>query len=160
TSFQSLGVYYISGTTLTVRLSPAFQFGFTVADAVLLQRLRGDNGLDDNFHLQANSPAVDRGDPNSPHLSEPAPNRSRVNLGYDGNTPNARTSSTPEIQVLSPNSGFEKYQQGQNVTLQWRTDGLTLMRPVALIDAGSDTGVDNFVADEYAQGGFTTSFQG
>ena len=50
------------------------------------------------------------------------------------------------MQVLSPTTGLEKLQLGQQVTITWRTDGLTLERPVALIDAGGGP-VDDFSAD-------------
>ncbi len=116
-----LGIYYVSGHSLSVQLTS--QSGTIVADGAYLQQLSGDGGLDDNFHLQAGSPAIDEGDPATDFLNEPAPNGGRVNLGYDGNTPQTQTSSNPELQVLSP-SGYEKYMVGQQVGITWRSDGL------------------------------------
>ena len=60
--------------------------------------------------MQPGSPTIDAGDPASYYLAEPAPNGGRVNLGFDGNTPQAATSAAQTVQVLSPN-GLEKFTQ-------------------------------------------------
>ena len=44
-----------------------------------------------DFNLQANSPAIDTGDPNEAYGLEPAPNGCRVNMGAFGNTAEAST---------------------------------------------------------------------
>ena len=91
-----------------------------------------------NYHLRPNSPAIDAGDPATPCLLEPAPNGDRVNLGFDGNTPDAASSPTQMLQVLSP-SGFDKLVEGQPATITWRSYGIAAERPVMFINAGSST---------------------
>ena len=41
------------------------------------------------------------------------------------------------MQVLTPN-GLEKLETGQTVPIQWQSDGLTSIQPVALIDSGGN----------------------
>jgi hypothetical protein len=150
---------YVGGTTLTVQLVRHTQGGASiVADAVLIQRLLGDHGADDNFHVQAASPTIDAGDPTVPWPSEPAPNGGRVNLGYDGNTTQATASAGQSVQLLSPN-GFEKYAQGQQVTVAWQSDGLTANEPVALVAAGGQAAGD-YSANAYQTRGGDSSFSG
>ncbi len=122
--WQVVNIYYISGTTLTVKLAPQSMGGTIVADAVRLQQLYGDAGTDDNFHLQATSALVDWGSLTTDYLNEPAPNGGRANIGYDGNTSQAQTSSVPELQVLYPTYGNEKLQMTHTYTISWRSDGL------------------------------------
>jgi Malectin domain len=88
-----------------------------------------------NYHLRSNSPAIDAGDPATPYLLEPAPNGDRVNLGFDGNTPQAAPSPTQMLQVLSP-SGFDKLVEGEPATITWRSYGIAAERPVMFINAG------------------------
>jgi len=45
-----------------------------------------------DFHLPAYSPLIDRGDPASSYQNEPQPNGDRINLGAYGNTPEAAAS--------------------------------------------------------------------
>ena len=59
--------------------------------------LGGNVGADDNFHLTANSPALDAGDPTSDFAAEPAPNGSRINLGHLGGTSQADTSGNQRV---------------------------------------------------------------
>src|SRR5205807_6312537 len=113
-SWKTLGNFYITGGTLVVQLSRSPSSYPVVADAVRIQRLQGEHGGDDNFHVQSTSPTIDAGDPASYYLAEPSPNGSRVNLGSDGNTALATSSTSPLVQVVSPN-GLDKYQQGQAV---------------------------------------------
>ena len=136
----------ISGSTLVVELSN-YASGTVVADAVRIQQIQGDHGLDDDFHVESTSPTIDAGDPGSLYLAEPAPNGGRVNQGYDGNTSSAAQSASPLVQMLAPN-GLEKYVQGQSVTVQWRSNGLTNNVPVALINAGGPE-VGTWSADAY-----------
>ncbi len=144
--FETFGFFQVSSTTLTVMLSN--NAGATVeADAVLLQQIVGDHGADDDFQLQTSSPAVDAGDPDSYYFQEPAPNGGRIDLGAFGNTADATPSPAQLVQILSP-SGLEKYQVGQQVTIDWQTSGLTEQGPVALVDAGGN-GVDNFGPDQF-----------
>ena len=153
--FQTLGDFEASGTTLTVMLSN--NAGAMVeADAVLLQQIVGDHGADDDFQLQTSSPGVDAGDPVSYYFQEPAPNGGRIDLGAFGNTADATSSLPQVVQVVSP-SGLEKYQTGQQVTIQWQTAGLTVQGPVALVDAGG-SGVDNFGPDQFQTSGGASSF--
>ena len=75
-------------------------------------------------------------------------------FGAYGNTPQATLSPPQVVQVLSPDTGFEKYQVGQQVTITWHTAGLTLESPVSLIDAGGGP-IDDFSQDFYQTGGGT-----
>ena len=60
------------------------------------------------------------------------------------------------MRVVSP-SGLEKYQTGQQVTINWQSSGLTLEGPVALVDAGGN-GVDNFGPDQFQTSSGTSDF--
>jgi len=106
-----------------------------------------DHGGDDNFHVLPASPTIDRGDPTTYYLAEPAPNGSRANVGFDGNTSEAQLSPAQAIQVVSPNGG-ERLIAGQPVNISWHGSGLTAMRPVALINAGGGA-TGGFAADGY-----------
>ena len=152
-SWKNLGTFYIAGTTLSVQLARGNSSYSVVADAVRIQRLQGDGGADDDFHVQSASPTIDAGDPGSLYASEPAPNGGRVNQGYDGNTVSAAQSVSPLVQMLAPN-GLEKYVQGQTVTVQWRSNGLTNNLPAALINAGGPE-AGTWSADAYRSDGYT-----
>ena len=99
TQWQSLtGTYTITGTTLTVQMNDNINSTFyhINAAAVRIQRIGGNGGGDDNYHLQSGSPAIDAGDPASAFANEPSPNGGRINLGYDGKaTASAATSARP-----------------------------------------------------------------
>ena len=82
-----------------------------------------DRGADDDFRLLANSPVLDAGDPEASYFNEPVPNGGRVNLGYQGNTTDANKSPPKILQVLAP-FGLEKFDVGQPLPIQWRTDGI------------------------------------
>ncbi len=161
----NLGTYYVSGDTLKVEIvyeNSYYNYNYTaVADAVSLQPLAGDVGADDNFHVQSGSPTIDAGDPASLSYNEPLPSGGRINLGFDGNTPLAATSPAQLIQVLAPN-GLEKYVQGQQVNLQWQSDGLASLERVVDINTGNGPAIGDFQANMdqvdgnyYANGSFT-----
>src|SRR5262249_24454421 len=82
------GIFSVTRTTLVVSVAqqPSSFPVPALADGVRIQRLVGDSGDDDNFHVQDGSPTIDQGDLTSPYSLEPAPNGQRVNQGYDGNT--------------------------------------------------------------------------
>ena len=143
-----LGTFRPDSTTLSVELWSNWGGWPVAADAVRVQELQGDGGADDDFHVASTSPTIDAGDPNSPYLSEPEPNDGRANIGADGNTAQAATSPAQELQMLSPNSGLEKYQQGQSVAVQWRSFGLTQNNTVFLMNVGGGA-VDNWLANAY-----------
>lgn len=109
-----------------------------------------DRGADDNFHLQADSPAIDAGDPHSYYLAEPWPNGGRADLGAYGNSPEATPSSSHLVQLLSPN-GFEKWEVGQPHPVLWRSAGFSSTRVVAQINIGGGA-VDSWLADRYLLG--------
>ncbi len=75
-------------------------------------------------------------------MNETEPNGGRVNLGRYGNTPEAAASPESLIQVLSP-AGLEKFEVGQQVTIQWRSHGLTAPGTVdiELMELGNPTPV-------------------
>ncbi len=158
--WADIGIFYIAGSSITVTLTSANAYANypLVADAVQVQRLQGDHGGDDNFHVLSTAPTIDIGDPASPYLAEPAPNGGRVNVGYDGNTAQAAASPAQLVQVLSPTK-LDKLQVGQPTTITWRSDGLTENRPVVLVNAGGTT-IDNWLADGYQTtgGGYAGSF--
>ena len=133
--WKRLGMVYVSGGTLDVTLSNPLG-GQLQADAVRIARVGGDYGADDDYHLQAGSPAVDRGSPGTNYLSEPWPNGARVDMGAYGNGAQSTPSSEPQVQVLSPD-GLEKLQVGQVVPIQWRSSGLMPYDDELLMNAGS-----------------------
>ncbi len=155
TGWKNLGFFQVSGDTLAVTLSD-FANNNVLADAVRLQRIVGDGGPDNDFHEQPGSPLIDRGDPSDWSLAEPMPNGDRINLGAYGNTPEAATSPAEMIQVLAPN-GPERFQQGEQVSIQWRSDGLLAARPTVLMNVGGGV-VDNWRSDRYRTAGTLTSF--
>jgi hypothetical protein len=116
-----------------------------------------DYGADDIFAVGSTSPTVDAGDPNSFYLGESS-SGGRVNLGHTGNTVLAVPSAAQTVQVLSPN-GYEKYEIGQTVPIQFRSFGLGTSNTVALIDTGSLTATDNWLPDAMQVSGYdrTTS---
>ena len=160
TDWDSLGVFRVSGPTLEVRLSDDLnsQFDIAAADAIRIVQVAGDGGEDDRhgYRLQNDSPAIDRGDPLVHFLQEPVPNGERINIGAFGNTPQAATSPAQRVQVVSP-VGFEKFEVGQQVPVQWRSSGLTEQRVVGLINAGDDEVIDNWLIDEFRQNGSMSS---
>ncbi|MCB2027589.1 MAG: right-handed parallel beta-helix repeat-containing protein, partial [Rhodoferax sp.] len=135
-TWENLSVVRISGASLRVVLDNLAN-GKVIADAVRIERLVGDFGADDDLHLRSDSPAIDRGDPNSPALGEPRPNGNRVDLGAYGNTSQANTSPDPMVQLLGPN-GLEKLEVGVPVTVSWRSAGLLPYDSVLRLDAGQD----------------------
>ncbi len=102
------------------------------------------------------SPGIDRGDLMSYYLAEPAPNGGRVNLGAYGNSPQAALSTQQLVQIVSPN-GLEKFEEGQQVPIRWRSAGLTETNHVALINIAGQR-VDNWLADGYDTGSYSRSF--
>ena len=145
--WETQGYFVATDTTIEVRLTNDAA-NRLIADAVRLQEVEGDGGVDDDFHLQATSPGIDTGDLLSYYLTEPAPNGDRINLGAYGNTAEATTSPTQLVQVLNPN-GLEKFELGQAVDINWRSAGLTTNRTVALINSGNQGTVDNWLYDRY-----------
>ena len=145
--WQTLAFTRVTGTSLVVRLDNRAAANSRIrADAVRIQRVQGDRGTDDDFHIPSDSPSIDAGDPRDYYLSEPQPNGERVNQGADGNRPQAAT-SLQRVQVLEPN-GFEKFDVGQTTTITWRESGIRSEQFVALINSGGPT-VDNWLYDSY-----------
>ncbi|MEW6157227.1 MAG: right-handed parallel beta-helix repeat-containing protein, partial [Verrucomicrobiota bacterium] len=106
-----------------------------------------DRGADDNFRLRTDSPAVDRGDPNSDSLAEPWPNGSRVDIGAYGNSSESTASPAQLVQLLSPN-GLEKWEVGSAYSILWRTAGLSATRTVARINVGGEA-LEGWLAERY-----------
>ena len=147
------------GTDVLTQVDWFYELGFDgnslTADPLFTDPDGADDILgneDDDFHLQAGSPAIDAGDPLSYYLQEPGPNGGRVNLGGYGNTKEATVSPTQLVQVLAPN-GLEKFQVGQEVTIQWRSSGLTDRHPTALINVGSQETHDNWLGQQHLVAG-------
>jgi hypothetical protein len=57
------------------------------------------------------SPCIDAGDPSSPFDLEPAPNGGRINMGFEGNTPEASLTAGPQHPIIMPT--------GANAVLRW-----------------------------------------
>ncbi len=156
-TWQSLGTFYVTGTTLQVQIAQTsgyYGVSIAVADAVRLQQIVGNAATDDNFHVMPGSPTIDAGDPASVSFNEPEPNGGRVNLGFDGNTSAAATSPQQLIQVLAP-GGFGKLVDGQQVNIQWRSDGLTPSQNVLSINTGNGSAVGAFLSNSYQTSGYS-----
>lgn len=119
-NWSRLGVIRTTGDRLVVKVAGD---GKLQADAMRIQRLVGDTSADDDFHVAPTSPTIDAGNPTSSAANEPAPSGGRVNIGSTGNTSEAATSAAQLLQVLTPN-GLEKTEQGQQLSIQWRTSGV------------------------------------
>jgi parallel beta-helix repeat protein len=160
--YSLIGLFTATTTTAVVTLTDDINNYHTlnvIADAMLLQPLGNDSA---DFHVQAGSPTIDAGDPTTPYLLEPGPNGGRVNLGYDGNTPQAQVSpSAQSIQVLTP-AGMAKYQIGEQMPIDFQTDGLLTSQPILLLHAGGAsiaTGLQgNWSADAYGTGQTSETF--
>jgi len=88
-----------------------------------------------NYHLAANSPGIDAGDPASPFSFELGPNGGRVNVGYDGNTAQATASAVQTLQLQSL-TGLEKLETGVPVNITFQTDGVATEQPVLFFNVG------------------------
>ena len=147
--WEELGLVSLTGTTLTVKISDWTTTGKpAIADAIRIQQIEGDSGVDDDFHLQAGSPGVDMGDPLEYYLAEPGPNGGRANAGAYGNSSEATVSPAKIVQVLDPN-GHEKFEVGNTVDINWRTSGITPIHTDAMINSGTGPTVDNWLYDHY-----------
>ncbi len=107
-----------------------------------------DYGADDSFVVQSASTTIDAGSPLTPYHREPAPHGTRANIGSTGNTQRATSKLDPQLYVIAPN-GLEKVPVGSNTTLRWQSSGLTGSIPAMLVNLGSSTNADNFLADVY-----------
>ena len=131
-SWKSLPWIYVTSGTVVVTLTSTYSGYSVVADAVRLQAVVGHGGTDDNFHVASDSPTIDAGDPASYYLSEPVPNGGRINLGCDGNTPQAALSTVRKRCRCSRPTGWRSLRSGSRSHIQWRTSGLTERQTVAL----------------------------
>ncbi len=87
-----------------------------------------------NYYLQPTSPGIDAGDPSSAFAFEPGNNGGRINLGFEGNTAAATQSAAQTVQVVSPN-GLDKLTEGTPTSIAFRTDGISGLRPIVLINS-------------------------
>ncbi|MBK8019197.1 MAG: hypothetical protein IPK20_22675 [Betaproteobacteria bacterium] len=151
--WRQLGLLRIEGGTLSVTLTATGDGRATVADALRLDRIGGDFGADDDWHLQSGSPAIDRGDPATLSVKELQPNGGRLDLGAYGNSAQSTVSAEPLVQVLSPN-GLEKFEVGQTVGIDWRSAGLLGQDVVAQINSGNaSVAVGTWVTNAYQVSG-------
>lgn len=81
---------------------------------------------DSVFHLGAQSPCIDAGDPSFPAGGEPSPNGSRVNMGADGGTIEARTSLRSILYVDGTRSRQPSYSTIQ-AAIEAARDGDTIL---------------------------------
>jgi hypothetical protein len=121
-----------------------------------------DFGVDDNFHEQIGSPAVDAGATLRYYSLEPN-SGNRVNIGAFGNTLQATPSSTLGIQLTDP-AGLAKFEVGQAIPINWISSGFSASAPVALINAGglavSDPANGRWGAEAFRIGGSTGTVTG
>lgn len=100
--------------------------------------LGGAGGADDNFHLAANSPALDAGDPSSSFAAEPAPNGSRINLGHWGGTAQADTSGNQRVlRLLAPNGGEIAFRR---IPVRWAATGPWATNDMVKIEYSANNG--------------------
>ena len=101
-------------------------------------QLGGNFGTDDNFHLAANSPALDAGDPDSNFSAEPVPNGSRINLGNFGGTAQADTSGSQRVlRLLAPNGGEILFRRG---VVRWAATGPWATNDMVTIQYSANSG--------------------
>ena len=77
----------------------------------------------ENYHVSADSVAVDHGAPTDSPVLEMYPNGSRVNIGAYGNTFEATLSPSQGIEILSP-IALDKYENGSEILITWSGYGL------------------------------------
>ena len=138
--WEELTITQIDGDSLVVELTNLSNSGRPVsADAIRIQQIVGDHGMDDDFQLVPGAPGIDSGENELGNLiSEPGPNGARVNLGAFGNTPQATSSSQQTVHVLRPN-GLEKFSQGRVVPIEWQSNGLLDRQLLASLNNGPST---------------------
>ena len=88
-----------------------------------------------DYYLAPTSPGIDAGDPASIYGREPGNNGGRINLGMEGDTPNATQSAALTVQVTSP-AGLAKLQTGVPTTINYRTAGVSGLEIVAQENLG------------------------
>ncbi len=112
------------------------------------------NAAAGNFHLKANSPCIDRGNPADPYSNEPYPNGNRINMGAYGNTAEATLSFNIIAQNdLTANTTWSGY---VNVMEDVSTNGYALtVQPgtKVLFDGGKVLAVSGDFICEGVQGG-------
>jgi Malectin domain/Right handed beta helix region/Periplasmic copper-binding protein (NosD) len=120
-----------------------------------------DHGADDDFSLQAGSPAIDRGDPTAPFFNEPVGanfgDGARIDIGAGGNSANAAQSPSQLVQLLGQTGG-QRYQVGQTANITFRSDGLVGQDPVLFLNVGGGQVVGTqswnvFQADQFRLAG-------
>ncbi|MEL6106827.1 MAG: right-handed parallel beta-helix repeat-containing protein [Planctomycetota bacterium] len=132
-SWEELGVFQIVGDTLSVSLVADDRFRDTVADAIRVQRVIGDSGADDDFHVETASPAVDAGElvlADSASVNEPSPNGNRVNAGAFGGTSQATVSADATLQIIAPGD-LEKLRHGDTIEISWHAAGTAVVQDAA-----------------------------
>ena len=160
-NWERLGTFVLDSTSLTLTLKPPTTTGHAFADAVRLQRIEGNGGVDDvvGYLLQSNSPAIDNGNPLTPFTFEPQTNGNRVNIGHQGGTTTATLSPASQVQLVSPN-GNEKHEAGSTVPIQWQIAGVGATDPLAVLNVGGGQAgffaPDQFQTAGYAFPGTTT----
>ena len=120
-----------------------------------------DHGADDDFSLQAGSPAIDRGDPTAAFYNEPVGanfgDGARIDIGAGGNSANAAQSPSQLVQLLGQTGG-QRYQVGQTANITFRSDGLVGQDPVLFLNVGGGQVVGSqpwnvFQADQFRLAG-------
>ena len=129
----------VTGTTLTVVLNNLANDNFVQADGVYITQVGGNFGQTGDAQLQPGSIAIAAGDPNTPSLSEPAPNGGRVDIGAYGGTAQSTPAGNPLIQVLSP-APLAKVTVGSTVAIDLRSAGLLPYDEAARIAVGTGNG--------------------
>ncbi|MEO1524779.1 MAG: right-handed parallel beta-helix repeat-containing protein, partial [Planctomycetota bacterium] len=152
-TWDTIGSVVVTGSTLEIALLATDTVRFTVADAIRIQQVEGYGADDDDFHLLPGSSAIDAGDWSDDYANEPSPNGTRVNLGAYGNTSDATISPDQLLQVLEP-SGFEKFDVGDEIEIQWNAVGPFTTFDIDLID--TETNAAYSIADALPASNTTT----
>ncbi len=82
------------------------------------------------------SSAMDRGAPTDSFANEPTPNGGFINIGHDGNTPQASLSPAQLLLMFDPNGG-EVIAQGSTFPIRWRANGFAGNVLLAVSSAGA-----------------------
>lgn len=105
--YNKYGFGFLPKQTSTAKLISDYNCYYTGKTALMtqspgVQDLIGkdplfENGKEGNFHLASNSPAIDAGDPLSDYSMEPHRGGERVNMGYYGNTNEAKVATKAAV---------------------------------------------------------------
>ncbi len=116
-----------------------------------------------NFHLQADSPAVNRADPAADYTQEPGYNGGRADLGAYGNTRSA-PEQPPEIELtdfrLSVNALQQIAQPGETVIYTLQITNLSSISDAFSVGAATNYQDEFFITSGLNRGRYDTYYSG